>query len=186
MFAIRILVPLSLCLVLAGCGGAALAPLASVALEAAGIRKPPELPESQKPPRKVPLRLHAAGKLNADSAGQPLALSVRLYKLRQKAAFEQMPYAAFLDPQLERESLGADLVEVREIMLVPGQRYEMTEKVGREAGHIGIVALFHRPAAQRWRAAFDAQEAEREGITVGLHTCAMSVGSASLGSARCQ
>ena len=186
MFAIRILVPLSLCLVLAGCGGAALAPLANVALEAAGIRKPPELPESQKPPRNVPLRLHAAGKLNADSEGHPLALSVRLYKLRQKAAFEQMPYAAFLNPRLERESLGADLVEVREIMLVPGQRYETTEKVGREAGHIGIVALFHRPAAQRWRAAFPVQDAEREGITVGLHTCAMSVGTAALGSVRCQ
>ena len=186
MSAIRILVSVSLSLMLAGCGGAALAPLANVALEAAGIRKPPELPESQKPPRNVPLRLHAAGKLNADSEGHPLALSVRLYKLRHMAAFEKMPYAAFLNPRMERESLGADLVEVREIMLVPGQRYETTEKVGREAGHIGIVALFHRPAAQRWRAAFPVQDAEREGITVGLHTCAMSVGTAALGSVRCQ
>lgn len=177
---------------LAGCGGAALAPLAGVALEAAGLRKPAELPESQKPPRNVPLKLHAATRLNVDARGQPLALAVRLYKLRQKDAFEGAPYATFLDPRLERESLGADLVEVREIMLVPGQRYEVTEKVAREAGHVGIVALFHTPAAGRWRTAVSSLDAERDGLSVGLHACAMSVGSAAndgasaLGSVRCQ
>lgn len=177
---------------LAGCGGAALAPLAGAALEAAGLRKPAELPESQKPPRNVPLKLHAAMRLNVDARGQPLALAVRLYKLRQKDAFEGAPYATFLDPRLERESLGADLVEVREIMLVPGQRYEVTEKVAREAGHVGIVALFHTPAAGRWRTAVSSLDAERDGLNVGLHACAMSVGSvgkggtAALGSVRCQ
>lgn len=182
----------ALAALLAGCGGAALAPLASVALEAAGLRKPPELPESQKPPRNVPLKLHAAPRLNVNASGQPLALAVRLYKLRQKDAFEGAPYATFLDPRLERESLGADLVEVREIMLVPGQRYEVTEKVAREAGHLGIVALFHTPAAGRWRTAVSSLDAERDGLNVGLHACAMSVGSstpgasAALASARCQ
>lgn len=178
----------ALAALLAGCGGAALAPLASVALEAAGLRKPAELPESQKPPRNVPLKLHAATRLNVNAGGQPLALAVRLYKLRQKDAFEDAPYATFLDPRLERESLGADLVEVREIMLVPGQRYEVTEKVAREAGHLGIVALFHTPAAGRWRAAVSSLDAERNGLSVGLHACAMSVGSAptALASVRCQ
>lgn len=172
----------------AGCGGAALAPLANVAMDAVGLRKPPELPESQKPPRNLPLRLHASNKLNVDARGQPLALAVKLYKLRQRAAFDQAPFSAFLDPQAERERLGADLLEVREIMLVPGQRYEVTEKVGREAAHVGIVALFHRPAAQRWRAVFSAADAEREGITVGLHACAITsgTGATTLASVRCQ
>lgn len=172
---------------LAGCGGAALAPLANAALAAAGLRKPAELPESHKPPRNVPLRLHAARQLNVNAGGQPLALAVRLYKLRQKDAFESTPYAAFLDPRLERESLGADLVEVREIMLVPGQRYEVTEQVAREAGHVGVVALFHHPAAGRWRATVSSADAEKDGLNVGLHACAMSVGAATaLGSVRCQ
>lgn len=178
----------TLALLLAGCGGAALAPLASAVLEAAGLRKPPELPESHKPPRNVPLKLHAAQRLNVNAGGQPLALAVRLYKLRQKDAFEGAPYATFLDPRLERDSLGADLVEVREIMLVPGQRYEITEKVAREAGHVGIVALFHTPAAGRWRTAVSSPEAERDGINIGLHACAMSVGAGAtaLASVRCQ
>jgi len=159
---------------LAGCG-------------AVGLGRP-ALPESQKPPRQVPIALHAAPRLNTDARGRPLALAVRLYKLRQKDAFEQTPYAAFLDPRLERESLGADLVEVREIMLVPGQRYEVTEQVAREAGHIGIVALFHTPAPQRWRAAVSTVEAERDGLNIGLYACAMGVGAsnAGIGALRCQ
>jgi len=187
MNAIRPALPLC-CLLLAatlgGCGGAA--------LEAIGLRKPPEIPELQKPPRNVPLRLHAAQRLNVNARGQPLALAVRVYKLRQKDAFEAAPFAAFLSPQAERESLGADLIDVREIMLVPGQRYEIVEKVGREAGAIGVVALFHRPAGQRWRATVSAADAERDGIAIGLYGCALGVNgtagqaAASIASVRCQ
>lgn len=177
---------------LSGCGNAGLSPLVNAAMGAVGLRKQPGLPESQQPPRNVPLRLHAATRLNVNERGQPLALAVRLYKLRQKDAFEEAPYAAFLDPQQERERLGADLLDVREIMLVPGQRYEVTEKVAREAGHVGIVALFHNPAAGHWRATVSSVEAERDGVNIGLHACAMSVaggtvnGASTLGSVRCQ
>ncbi|MEM8514041.1 type VI secretion system protein VasD [Massilia sp. MP_M2] len=177
---------------LSGCGNAPHGAFASAAMGAVGLRTSPALPESQKPPRRVPLRLHAAMRLNVNARGQPLALAVRLYKLRQKDAFEEAPYAAFLDPQQERERLGADLVDVREIMLVPGQRYEVTETVAREAGHVGIVALFHNPAAGHWRATVSSVDAERNGVTIGLHACAMSMaggaasGASTLASVRCQ
>jgi type VI secretion system protein VasD len=62
------------------------------------------------------------------------------------------------------------------VMLIPGQRYEIGEKVTREAYFIGVDALFQAPAEQRWRLAFAAADAEKSGITVGLHACAMSVG----------
>ncbi|MFC5547628.1 type VI secretion system lipoprotein TssJ [Massilia aerilata] len=143
-------------------------------LEAAGLRKPPPLPEAQLGPRSVALRLHAAKRLNVDAHGQPLALLVRVYKLRQRTAFEQAPYAAFLSPQTEREALGADLLEVRELTLMPGQQLELNEKLAREAGWLGVVALFHAPPAQGWRLAFAAPEAEKTGVTIGLHACAMS------------
>ncbi|QOY96209.1 type VI secretion system lipoprotein TssJ [Massilia sp. UMI-21] len=172
---------------LAGCGSNG---LATTALEATGLRKPPELPEALRPPRTVALRLHASPRLNLDGRGQPIALAVRLYKLRRKDAFERAPYAAFLDPQAERASLGSDLIEVREIMLVPGQRYEVSEKLGREAGHLALVALFQRPAEGRWRASVAAADAEREGVNIGLHACALTVGGSStaakLSSVRCQ
>lgn len=188
---------LFLCLgaLLTGCAGGGAGSLAGAALEAAGLRKAPELPDAQKPPRTVALRIHAADKLNSDARGQPLALVARIYKLRQSAAFERMPYEAFLKPDADKLALGTDLLEVKEITLVPGQRYEVAEKVSREAGYVGVVALFHSPAAQRWRLAFAAIDAEQQGLTIGAHACALSVGSgakattrelAMLSSVRCQ
>jgi type VI secretion system protein VasD len=162
------------CLLLAGCAGGA-----------GPSRRPARngwhaqaaaLPEAQLPPRSVAVRLHAAKRLNVDARGQPLALLVRVYKLRQRTAFEQAPYAAFLSPQAERETLGADLLEVKELTLVPGQQLELNEKLSREAGWLGVVALFHAPLAQGWRLAFAAPEAEQAGVTIGLHACAMSAG----------
>jgi type VI secretion system protein VasD len=173
----RLFASFALCLtLLAGCAGGGIGGLAGAALDATGLRKPPELPDAQKPPRTVALRLHAADKLNVNERGQPLALVTRIYKLRQNAVFERTPYAAFLDPASEKQALGADLLEVKEITLVPGQHYEVDEKVSREAGYVGVVALFHAPAAQRWRLAFPAADAERQGVTVGAHAFALSVG----------
>lgn len=158
----------------AGCAGGGIASITGAALEATGMRKMPELPDAQKPPRTVALRLHAAEQLNVDAHGRPLALLARIYKLRRSAAFEQAPFDAFLDPQKEKEALGADLIEVREVMLVPGQHYEVNEKVSREAQFVGVVALFHAPAPQRWRLAFGAAEAEKTGMTIGAHACSLS------------
>ena len=172
----------------AGCAGGAIGTLANAALQMAGVAKPPpELPDAQKPPRNVSIRLHAAQRLNTDADGRPLALVARIYKLRQSAAFEQAAYDSFLDAQKEKAALGADLMEVKEVLLVPGQRYEIEEKVSKEAYFIGVVALFRAPAAQRWRATFAAADAERGGITVGLHACALSIsGVAALSAPRCQ
>lgn len=161
------------CLLLAGCAGGG---LASAALQMVGLTKPPpEVPDAQKPPRTVHLQLHAGQRLNTDAQGQSLALVARIYKLRQRAAFEQAPYASFLDAQKEKALLGPDLLEVKEVLLVPGQRLDLQEKVSREAGFIGVVALFRAPAAQRWRATVAAQDAESDGLTIGLHACAISV-----------
>jgi len=173
------------CVLLVACAGGS-GPSSGGLLEAAGLRKPPPVPEAQQPPRNVAVRLHAAKRLNVDTRGQSLALLVRIYKLRQRTAFEQAPYAAFLTAQSEREALGADLLEVRELTLVPGQQLELNEKLPREAGWLGVVALFHSPPARGWRLALAAPDAEKTGVTIGLHACAMSTGGASGGLVRCQ
>ena len=179
---------LLLLLPLSGCAGGAIGGLANAALQMAGLAKPaPEVPEAQKPPRNVSIRLHAGQRLNTDPQGRPLALVARIYKLRQSAVFERAPYDSFLDAAREKALLGGDLLDVQEVLLVPGQRYEIQEKVGREAAFIGVVALFRAPAAQRWRATFAASEAERDGVTIGLHACALSAGAqAGLAGARCE
>lgn len=161
---------------LAGCaaGVSVLGAAASSALQAAGIGKP-DVPDAQKPPRNIGLTLFAAQNLNAANDNRPLALVVRVYTLKDPTSFEQAPFDTFTDPQKEKSTLGADLLSVREVTLIPGQRYSATEKVSREAQALGIVALFRDPAMQRWKFAFDPAKSEKSGIMVGLHNCAMTV-----------
>lgn len=172
-FVLKFAACLTILTVLSGCAAVStVASVANAALEVTGLKKP----DAQKPARTVQLNLHAADNLNTDPSGRPLALVARVYKLKQNAAFQQAPYDTFLNPQKEKELLGADLVEVKEVTLVPGQSYHADEKVSREAYFVGVVALFRAPAAQRWRATFPAADAEKTGITLGLHACALSVG----------
>ena len=155
-----------------------LSKMADLALEVVGIQKPelPPVPDVQMPARKVALRLHAGGNLNAGAGNTPLSAITRIYKLKQTAAFYATPYDSFLSPESEKVALGVDLVEVRELSLVPGQMVEVTEAVGREAPYIGLVTLFMSPAPRRWRVAFSAEEAESRGITLGLHACSLTSG----------
>lgn len=155
-------------------------PVAEKALEAVGLKKPaaPELPDAAKPARRIALKVQASPSLNVDEAsGASLSLLARIYKLRSAEAFLAAPYETFGDAAREKERLGADLLEVRDLQLVPGQRVEATEKVSREAAYVGVVALFHSPAPQRWRYAFAADELERSGLTLGAHACALTVSS---------
>jgi type VI secretion system protein VasD len=169
----------AIALTLIGCSTvSAITAVANIALDVAGIKKndTSEIPESMQPPRTVTIGLHAGENLNADAHGRPLAIVAKIYKLRQNASFKQASYEAFLTPQKEKEMLGFDLLEVKEITLIPGQRYQVIEKVTKEANFIGIVALFHSPAATKWRIAFASSDAEQSGITVGVHACALTVG----------
>lgn len=145
-----------------------------------GCARVKSLVRSEPPPppaaRTVAIRVHAASRLNTDNRGQPLALLVRIYKLRQSAAFEQAAFETFMNAESERAVLGTDLLEVKEVVLVPGQRYDVLEKVAPEVGYIGVVGLFRSPAPQRWRLAFASAAAQKSGITVGAHGCALAAG----------
>lgn len=155
---------------------------AKSALEALGLKKPdpPPVPDALKQPRTVSIKLHASKVLNMDAQQRPLALVLKLYKLKQNIGFQQASYDTFLSPQKERETLGTDLLEVKELTLLPGQRYELTEKLSYETGYVGLVALFVNPAEQRWRLAFNAEESGKNGITVGLQSCSLTVGAGAL------
>ena len=127
-----------------------------------------------KPVRTVHLRLYAGQNLNVDQQGRPLALVARIYKLRDATAFNQAPFETFLNPDREKQAFGNDLVDVRELLLLPGQHYEVDEGIPAGANDLGVVALFRAPGAQRWRFAFDIGRSIRSGITVGAHACAMT------------
>jgi type VI secretion system protein VasD len=184
----RLLPCAALLLLLAGCGstgkklGEGFGNMGDKALETIGFKKPdlpkpPELPESAKPPRPMRLQVAASRSLNLDPDGNPLALVVRVYKLRAPSAFLNAPLGSFGDPAREKQALGEDLLDVKELILAPGQRRELNEKWAREAGFVGVVGLFLHPAPGRWRHAFEVAELSGPmAFSVGAHACALSVG----------
>lgn len=163
---------------LAGCASSGgVGGVVGKAMESVGLKAPsPSIPKEHT----VPLRLYAAANLNAGSGTRPLALVVRVYQLRNTQRFEQAAFAAFLDEKSEQAALGSDLVTANEVLLTPGQRHEVQETVAADARYIGVVALFRAPAASRWRFSFDSRKATVDGITVGLHACAMTTTSPAL------
>ena len=151
------------------------------ALETIGFKKPdvpqlPELPESAKPARRMKLRLAASDSLNVDSNGRSLSLVVRIYKLRGTTAFLNAPYETFGNNTKEKDALADELIESREVILLPGQQQQINERWAREATHVGIVALFRAPAPQRWRYAFELETFQLdEGFVLGAHACTLSI-----------
>lgn len=167
------------CLVVGGCASSAGGGgVVAKTLQAVGIRdNPAQLPAEQQ----VELRLFPGENLNAGASVRPLALVLRVYHLRGTQRFEQAPFDTFLDESRERSVLGDDLVRVNEVVLVPGKPHQLREVLSGDAAALGVVALFMAPAPQRWRLAFDARhKSVAEGITLGLHACAMTTTSAAL------
>ena len=147
--------------------------VASVALEAAGLKKADQRPAAEAV-HPVAMTLSTGPATNATRKGDALALVVRIYQLRSNTAFARLTYAQASTPEAERNVLQDDLVTVRELTLLPGKTYRFEEQVPDHVKVIGITAQFHRPAANRWKLAFDREASQEAGIAVAFHACAMT------------
>lgn len=170
---------------LAGCSSASGGGVLDQALQAVGLQKPAvQLPDTAtnatagvaSKSSKVVIRLHAGQVLNTDSSGKSLPVVARIYKLKDKDAFLQASDTAFADMKASKSSeLSSDIEDVKEVVLTPGQRYEVTETVPSDSPYIGVVALFRSPAERRWRFVFETKPSAKTGLTLGVHGCALSV-----------
>ncbi len=180
-------------LLLSGCSQGSVGTMVRKTLQATGLKD-----DTPAAPATVPVSLFAGANLNAGTDNRPSAVILKIYHLRSVQRFEQAPYSAFLDSAGEQAALGSDLLSASEIVLVPGARHQLDERMSEGSGVLGLVALFRAPAEGRWRLAFDATStAAQAGITVGVHACAMTTDNAALltrssgddlsqlGSARC-
>ncbi|WP_269791106.1 type VI secretion system lipoprotein TssJ [Stenotrophomonas sp. Iso1] len=167
-----------LLLTTAGCASSSkLGKAVDSTLQAVGLREAKTVA-----PPVVPIRLYAGSNLNSANDKRATAAVVKVYHLRSAQRFEQAPFNAFLDQAGEQAALGADLLSVNEIVLTPGVRQELSEKLSDGTSVLGIVSLFRAPAENRWRLAFDAnaKELQQAGITIGVHACALTSDSSAL------
>ncbi|MEC5386385.1 type VI secretion system lipoprotein TssJ [Uliginosibacterium sp. H3] len=155
---------------------------ASTALEIVGLVKPSEAkPEALK---EVPLNIFAGAGLNTDAQGRSNAVVVKLYRLRNNASFLGTSYETLMDPAREKATLGQDLLDVREVMLVPGQKLEFKEKLPADTAFLAVAALFRAPSTERWRYTFPVDAANAKGVIVGVHGCALTVSQGNVSGAK--
>lgn len=165
------------CLLSAGCatGSDGIKQALGTTLQAVGLKQ-----RGEAQPVELPVRLYAGDNLNAGTDGRAASLVVRVYQLRDAKRFDDAAFDVFLDERREHDVLGDDLISVTEFLLAPGKRHEVVESLPADGSHLGVVALFRAPAPTRWRLTFETRGAVAEGITVGLHGCAMTTASPAL------
>lgn len=163
---------IAIALGLSGCASSAASIATSVVLTAMGVKK-----DQGPPPLKtVVVQVDTANNLNADAQGKGLSAVVRIYKLKEATAFKQAPSDKLLDAESAKTALGADLLESKEELLIPGQHYQFKEKVDSQNGYLGIAVFFRKPHPQRWKLVVaNSDLAEASPLILGVHACAINV-----------
>ncbi|MEN3109831.1 type VI secretion system lipoprotein TssJ [Uliginosibacterium paludis] len=160
---------------LSGCASEGLSKIKDGALGLVGASSVNEK-KLQPVSRQVELKLFAGRSLNADDRGRGMAVVVRFYRLKDPAAFMQASYEVLADPAREKAALAADLVDVKEVAVKPGEELSRVETLSAEAPYVGVVALFRTPAPDRWRLVFAGEDkGNAKGIVLGAHACALTV-----------
>ncbi|KAA3653748.1 MAG: type VI secretion system lipoprotein TssJ [Proteobacteria bacterium] len=168
-----------------GCGGPAavqaVGAAVNIAMQLSGIKAEPNA--GAREPTAVALHISAGQALNTTASGEPLSLVLRIYQLRNDRAFGDMPYSVASADDAGRALLKEDLIAVRDLVLIPGKRYDLPLTLPEGGTVIGVVGLFHSPANGRWKLSFDAEASSQEGITIGAHACALTAGRGALSNA---
>jgi len=159
---------LAVIVLLSGCASSAAGIATNIVLTAMGVKNDP----ASTPPKNVSLQVYAADNLNADGNGKGLSAVMRIYKLKDATAFNQASIDSLGDIERAKQFLGADLIEVKEHLLLPGQRYQFQEKVDAKNGFLGLAIQFRNPHPQRWKlAVLNAEIKENTPIVIGAHAC---------------
>ena len=171
-FLLTPLMILAVPVLVSGCASSAAGIATNIVLTAIGVKNDP----AATPPKNVSLQVYAADNLNADSNGKGISAVMRIYKLKDANAFNQASADNLADTERAKQFLGADLIDIKEHLLLPGQRYQLQEKVDAKNGFLGIAIQFRNPHPQRWKLAMSNTEIkENTPIVIGAHACALSV-----------
>ena len=102
---------------------------------------------------------------NPDDTGSPLPVVIRIYQLREKDKMEKAVFMSLW--KSDQEILGEDLLERREVTLLPDSTMDLKIEADMEKGtkYIGIMALFRKPQGDNWRQILPVKEAKSVRIT---------------------
>jgi len=105
-----------------------------------------------KPPKPVIARMSvtAGADVNPDATGRPSPVIVRVYQLKDDAAFTGADFFAIFDQ--EQATLGPGLVGREEFVMEPGAAHSVEYPISQDASFLGVVAAFRDIRNAEWRA----------------------------------
>lgn len=97
----------------------------------------------------VTLYFSAAAGLNPGAGGTPAPVRVRLYELKNSAAFARADYFALAERA--QATLGADLIDQDEVLLQPGEQLRLVRPLDPATRQVGLVVGYREIDQALWR-----------------------------------
>ena len=96
------------------------------------------------------LAISAGADQNPAKEGRPASVAVRLYQLKESAAFEAADYYALAER--EKATLAEDGAGTEEFVLSPGESRTVTRQLKPGVQFVGVIAAFRDVDRAGWRA----------------------------------
>lgn len=111
---------------------------------AAGCAKPP-------PPKPTLVKVvfNAQANVNPDARGRPSPVTVRMYGLKSRAAYDTADFFALYEK--DKETLGGDLVFKEEFQLLPNESRTLDKQLPPEVVYLGLFVAFRDLERSEWR-----------------------------------
>lgn len=141
-----------------GCGKKApvAPPPVAVALPAPAPRQPME----------AQVTIVASADANPDAGGRPSPIVVRLYLLRNEAAFNGSDFFGLFDA--DEQALAADLISRDEIVLGPAEQRQLTLPMADATRFVGAVAAYRDIRNAEWRVVLPAWREGTRAVTLSI------------------
>ena len=128
-----------------------IAALAMVLLSACSKDSPvePAVTDAAPPATGLTLDFSAAAGLNPGASGTPAPVRVRIYELKNSAAFARADYFALAERA--QATLAADLIDQDEVLLQPGEQLRLERPLDPATRQVGLVVGYREVDQARWR-----------------------------------
>jgi|ERR1700733_8984583 type VI secretion system protein VasD len=113
-------------------------------------------------PQVVKLTVSAGADANPDAQNRPSPIVVRVYQLKDDAAFKDADFFALYDK--EQATLAAALVSREEFEVAPGAQKSIDYKLAPDAKFVGVAAAYRNIRDATWRAQIGTQDKGLAGI----------------------
>ncbi|MEG5264131.1 type VI secretion system lipoprotein TssJ [Pseudomonas sp. JDS28PS106] len=115
--------------------------------------QPPAQPREADADVAATLDFQAVAGLNPGATGQPAPVRVRVYELKNSAAFLRADYFSLADRA--PATLGVDLIDQDEVLVQPGEQRVVVRHLAPATRHVGLVVGYREIDRAQWRAVLD-------------------------------